>query len=126
MDNLYLFMNQIKNYPFNISLPSHITEIKMKLNNTHIIISNEDIISDIPIFIEYKENILYIWNTISDPVKIDEFYQDNISYINYDGDIIKTWAIYHFTYWLIPKITKKVKVLVEGENNNVHLLDARY
>ncbi len=122
MDNLYLFMNHIKNYPFNINLPCQITEIKMKLNNTHIIITNNDIVSDLPIFIEYKENILYIWNTISDPVKINESYQDDISYINYDGNIIKTWAIYHFTYWLIPKITQKVNVLVEGENNNVELI----
>lgn len=121
MDPLTVFMNQIKNYPFNLELPDNISIIKLKLSNTSIILTDKDIISNLPIFIKYKDNILFVWNTEQNPIKIEQSYQDEITYLDFDNNKIKAWPIYHFTYWLIPKITKLDKILLIGNNNKIEI-----
>jgi len=126
MDILAIFMEKLKGdlYPFNLNPNDQISMIKLKLSNTSITINNDNIIADKPIFIEYKNDILFIWNTIQYPLKIEESYRDNIYYLDFEGNEITAWPIYHFTFWVIQKITKLHKIILMGNNNDININDS--
>lgn len=117
MDKLSLFMDHINYYPFNLKYPSCILNIKLKLDNTLLKLTNEEVVSNKPIFIEYNQNDLFIWNTIENGIS-DE---GDIIYQDFEGNKIKTKPAYCFMYWLIPKTIKLNEIIIIGNNNKIEI-----
>ena len=114
-------MSSIATYPFCISSNS-ICNIRLKLNDTSLTITNEKIVSNKPIFIKNTNNEFYVWNTEFTPNYVcgskGNTYIDGYNAIDFDGNLIKCNQCFYYLEWNIPTIVIKQLVL-SGDNNNI-------
>jgi len=117
---LNVFYDHIKDYPFNLHY-CNFSAILIKLNNNSILLSDDNIISDKPIFLSYDNFNLLIWDTtpITDINNVN--FRDLHIYKDFNGNEIKAWPIYDFKYWLIPKTSKLNQILLIGDNNKIEI-----
>lgn len=115
-------------YPFNVkSYTSPITKMELKINNTTLRISNFSVWADKPIFIEYAQNVLYVWNCSY----TENFIISNKGNTTMDGYILKDFndndrkAIQKFEYysWNLP-LSKLSNIVIRGNNNTIIFPDA--
>lgn len=109
-------------YPFSISLDK-VTNIEMKLEKTFLILSQNKITSNKPIFIESYNDILRIWNIQISPHNVlstqGNTYVDGYDILDFNNNNIKIQYSYNYTSWDVPNLELIKKISLNGNENEL-------
>lgn len=114
----------MEQYPFNISA-NNITNLEMKLENTHLTISTDQIISSSPIFIESHNSTLRIWNAHSSPHALlgtqGNTFVEGYDILDFNNHSIKCTEEYQYCKWNVSTINLISNITISGSGNNINI-----
>lgn len=116
-------ISPVTTYPFSLET-NGISDIELKLNNTHITINNSEIISDKPIYIQCIGCKLRVWNVnVSTNNSIStkgNTYVDGYNILDFDNNNVKSLYLINSLTWLMPKTNLIQNFILSGNTNIVN------